>query len=54
MIRNSNEFNDIIQNLNNRNYNDVLNKLKTLTLDDSNNSLIIKLFASIYFQKKIF
>ncbi len=52
MIESLTELNTVIQNLKERNFEDSLNKLKKITITDSNKNLICKLFASIYFQKK--
>jgi|TARA_B110000238_G_scaffold19209_1_gene18848 tetratricopeptide (TPR) repeat protein len=52
VIKNSNELNKIIEDLKIRNFDEALKKLKKVTIANSNKSLILKLFASIYSQKK--
>ena len=52
MIKNPTELNIIIQNLKDGNLDDSLKKIKEITITNSNNNLICKLYASIYFQKK--
>ena len=52
-IKDLNKINDIIKNLNNQNFDNALKKLKNINIDFSNNNLVTKLFASIYFKKKI-
>ena len=52
MTKNSNDLNKIIEDLKSRNFNEALKKLKKVIITDSNKNLILKLFASIYFQKK--
>ena len=51
-IKDLNKINDIIKNLNNQNFDNALKKLKNINIDFSNNNLVTKLFASIYFKKK--
>ena len=52
MIKNPNQFDIIIQNLKDGNLDDSLNKIKKISITDSNEHLINKLLASIYFKKK--
>ena len=52
MIKNPTELNIVIQNLKDGNLDDGLKKIKEITITNSNNNLICKLYASIYFQKK--
>ena len=52
MTKNSNDLNKTIEDLKSRNFNEALKKLKKVIITDSNKNLILKLFASIYFQKK--
>jgi len=52
VIRSSDKLNKIVEDLKNRNFDDALKKLKKITIVDSNENLILKFFASIYFQKK--
>jgi tetratricopeptide (TPR) repeat protein len=52
VIKDSNELNNVIENLNKKHFDAALKKLNKITVDFSNKNLIIKLFASIYFQKK--
>ena len=53
MIKNLNQFDIIIQNLKDGNLDDSLNKIKKISITNSNEHLISKLLASIYFKKKI-
>ena len=52
MIKNLNQFDIIIQNLKDGNLDDSLNRIKKISITNSNEHLINKLFASIYFKKK--
>ena len=52
VIKNSNELNKIIETVKNKSFDKALRKLKKVTIADSNKNLVLKLFASIYFQKK--
>ena len=47
------ELSIIIQNLKDGNLDDSLKKIKKIIITNSNKNLVCKLFASIYFQKKI-
>jgi tetratricopeptide (TPR) repeat protein len=51
-INNSVRLKDIIQNLNNKEFNKALVKLEKLSVEYPNDNLLTKLFASIYFQTK--
>ena len=52
VIKNLNVLNKIIGDLKNKNFEEALRKLKKVAIADSNKNLILKIFASIYFQKK--
>ena len=51
MIKDLNQFDIIIQNLKDGNLDDSLNKIKKISITNSNEHLISKLLASIYFNK---
>jgi tetratricopeptide (TPR) repeat protein len=51
-INDSEIFKNIIYNLNNKKFNEALEKLKILSIEYPNDNLIIKMFASVYFQKR--
>ena len=53
MIKNAIELDIIIQKLKDGYLDDGLKKLKKIIITNSNKHLIYKLFASIYFKKKI-
>ena len=46
------EIKKVILDLNNKDFDKALKKLKTISINKSNKNLILKLFASIYFNKK--
>ena len=52
MIKNLNQFDIIIQSLKDGNLDFSLNKIKKISITNSNEHLISKLLASIYFKKK--
>ena len=52
MIKDLNQFDIIIQNLKDGNLDDSLNRIKKISITNSNEHLISKLLASIYFKKK--
>ena len=48
-IQDSKEFQEIIKNLNNKNYSEAMEKLKSISKNYSDESTTLKLFASIYY-----